>query len=69
MNIIPKARLCLLLALLLLSSSLSGGCALLLRKDAPQAAEVEQAKIQLAQALAFSKTDWPQAEWWRGYND
>ena len=69
MNIIPKARLCLLLALLVLLSVLHGGCALLLRKDAPQAAEVEQAKIQLAQALAFNKTDWPQAEWWRGYND
>ena len=69
MNITLPIRSILIFALLLVFAGASGGCALALRKDSPQAAEVDEAKIQLARALAFEETAWPAAGWWRSYND
>ena len=53
MNITLRTRPILIFALLLVFAGASGGCALALRKDSPQAAEVDEAKIQLARALSF----------------
>ena len=69
MNITLSIRSLLLFALLLIFAAASGGCALALRKDSPQAAEVDEAKIQLARVLSFEETAWPAAGWWRSYND
>lgn len=68
MDIFLRIRPLLLFALWLVLAG-TGGCALALREDSPKAEEIDAAKIQLGRALSFEQTSWPEAGWWRSYND
>lgn len=58
----------LLLCSILGSSTLMSSCALV-RKDAAEHQQLNPEQIQLADDIHLASSGWPQAQWWKSFND